>query len=247
MKAYSNLARGGQEAEVMGQSVLANQFVAGARPELKAKVVGSEGNMEQLLMKARFEEAKEKELAMVTSNNSQRRSGGQRDAVTPQLQMTSAYTTPSENLSKKSGRVKRSYFNCGLANHLIKDCPYPKQPGKDKETCKSDSAVAVVTPELETKMILERIVMLQKELKEKQVTVAMEEATVNGVSFSDEMTPTKLGPAVYSEVTVNGVNVTALIDTGLPVSIMSLKKAVQILALRKGEFNSPQKWKETMI
>ena len=172
-------------------------------------------------MKARFEEAKQKELAMVTSNNSQRRSGGQRDAVTPQLQMTSAYTTPSENLSKKSGRVKRSCFNCGLATHLIKDCPYPKQPVKDKETCKSDSAVAMITPELETKMILERIAMLQNLLKEKQVKVAMEEATVNGVPFSDEMTPTKLGPAVYSEVTVNGVNVTALIDTG---SDSSLKK-----------------------
>ena len=74
----------------------------------------------------------------------------------------------------------------------------------------------MITPELETKMILERIAMLQNQLKEKQVTVAMEEATVNGVSFSDEMTPTKLGPAVYSEVTVNGVNVTALIDTGSP-------------------------------
>ena len=58
----------------MGQSFLANQFVAGLRPELKAKVVSSEGNMEQLLMKARFEEAKQKELAMVTSKNSRRRS-----------------------------------------------------------------------------------------------------------------------------------------------------------------------------
>ena len=32
----------------MSQSVLANQFVAGLRPELKVKVVGSEGSMEQL-------------------------------------------------------------------------------------------------------------------------------------------------------------------------------------------------------
>ena len=39
----------------------------------------------------------------------------------------------------------------------------------------------------------------------------MEEATVNGVSFSDNITMTKFGSAVYSEVTVNGVNVTALI------------------------------------
>ena len=69
LKAYSNLAGEGQEAEVMGQSVLVSQLVAGLRPELKAKVVGSEGNMEQLLMKARFEEAKQKELAMVTFNN----------------------------------------------------------------------------------------------------------------------------------------------------------------------------------
>ena len=63
--------------------------------------------------------------------------------------------------------------------------------------------------------------MLQNQLKEKQVKVAMEEATVNGVPFLDEMTPTKLGPAVYLELTVNGVNVTALIDTG---SDSSLKK-----------------------
>ena len=65
--------------------------------------------------------------------------------------------------------------------------------------------------------------------------------------FYDETTLTKLGPAVYSEVTVNGVKVTALIDTGSPVTLMSLKKAVQILALRTGEFRSPQEWKETTI
>ena len=254
VKAYSNLARGGQEGVIMGQSVLANQFVAGLRPELKAKVVGSEGNMEQLLMKARFEEAKQKELtrvtpgySRVTPKNSQRRFGGQRDVATSRSQTTGASTTSSENLGKKYGKSKRSCFNCGLTTHLIKDCPYPIPPGRDKETRRSDSAVAVVTPENEIKMISERITVLQKELKEKQVVVAMEEATVNGVSFSDTITPTKLGPAVYSEMTVNGVNVTALIDTGSPVSIMSLKKAVQILALRKGEFNSRQKWKETMI
>ena len=86
-----------------------------------------------------------------------------------------------------------------------------------------------------------------KVIKRETSNSSNEEATVNGVSFSDEMTPTKLGQVVYSEVTVNGVNVTALIDTGSPVSIMSLKKAVYILALRKGEFSSLQKWKETMM
>ena len=55
----------------------------------------------------------------------------------------------------------------------------------------------------------------------------MKEATVNGVTFSDEMTLMRLGLAVYSDVTANGVKVNALIDTGSPVTIMSLKKAMQ--------------------
>ena len=131
--------------------------------------------------------------------------------------------------------------------HLVKDCPYPKQTGRDSEVRKADSAVAVVTPEEETKAIMDKISTLQKKLREKQVAESMKEATVNGVTFSDEMTSVRLGPAVYSDVTVNGVKVTALIDTGSPVTIMSLKKAVQILATRKGEFSSPQEWRETMI
>ena len=46
----------------MGQTVLANQFISGLHPELKKEVVGTDGNLEQLLVKARFEETKRKEL-----------------------------------------------------------------------------------------------------------------------------------------------------------------------------------------
>ena len=65
-------------------------------------------------MKARFEEAKQKELARVTPgysrvtpNNSQRRFGGQRNVATSRSQTTGASTTSSENLGKKYGRSKR--------------------------------------------------------------------------------------------------------------------------------------------
>ena len=75
-KAYSNLTRGGSEAEAMGQSVLANQFVSGLRPELKSKVVGFEGSFEQLLVKACFEEAKLQDLAQPRN--------GQRGGYIPQ-------------------------------------------------------------------------------------------------------------------------------------------------------------------
>ena len=46
----------------MGQTLLANQFVAGLRPDLKRKLIGVEGVLEELILKARFEEAKSREL-----------------------------------------------------------------------------------------------------------------------------------------------------------------------------------------
>ena len=99
-------------------------------------------------MKARFEEAKQKELAMVTPNNAghnnQRRSGSRTDIPNSQSRPGSSSL---ENYGKKSGRLvnaKKSCFNCGLATHLVKDCPYPKQTGRDSEVRKADSAVAVV-------------------------------------------------------------------------------------------------------
>lgn len=49
------------EAEGVGQTVLASQFVTGLLPSLQAKVVGME-RMHQLVLRAQFEEAKNKEL-----------------------------------------------------------------------------------------------------------------------------------------------------------------------------------------
>lgn len=49
----------------LGQSVLANQFVTGLGSELKAEVMSSEDNMEQLLVKTGFKETKQRKLAIV--------------------------------------------------------------------------------------------------------------------------------------------------------------------------------------
>ena len=65
-KAYGSRSQGTPEAESMGEIILANQLVAGLLPELKARVVGSERTLEQLLLKARFEKAKAKELRMLS-------------------------------------------------------------------------------------------------------------------------------------------------------------------------------------
>ena len=47
-KAYSR-THGSREAEAMGRSVQAYQFVAGLLPHLKSKLVGSDGKFEELL------------------------------------------------------------------------------------------------------------------------------------------------------------------------------------------------------
>ena len=106
-KAYSNLSG---EAETMGQSVLANQFVAGLCPELKAIVVGAQGNMEQLLTKARFEEAKRKDLAMVTPQ--EKNKSGEYEVTL----LSQTIPTGTESRGKWSGTVMRNCFNCGLAS-----------------------------------------------------------------------------------------------------------------------------------
>ena len=53
----------------------------------------------------------------------------------------------------------------------------------------------------------------------------MEETTVHGITSE----PTQLGPAIYLEVFVNGVKVSALIDTSSPVTLLSLKEVMRIL------------------
>ena len=51
-RAHSTMTSSNPEAEKVGQIVLVNQFVS--RSELQAKVVGVEGDMEEMVTRARF-------------------------------------------------------------------------------------------------------------------------------------------------------------------------------------------------
>ena len=61
-KAYPQALQGTGETEIMGKTVLAYQFVAGLLPKIRAKVAGTEGTFEQPWIKARYEEAKARDL-----------------------------------------------------------------------------------------------------------------------------------------------------------------------------------------
>ena len=62
-RAYPRTNQATEEAEGFGRSVLAYQFVAGLKQNLQSKVAGVEGDLKQLLLKARFEEAKIRDLS----------------------------------------------------------------------------------------------------------------------------------------------------------------------------------------
>ena len=114
-KAYWNLLRGGPEAEAMRQSVLANQFVSGLVPKLKAKVVGTEGTMDQQLIKAKFEEANRRELATLPSSapsSHPKKTGSclpstQSQQGSPKAPLSSAKTVRPE-------RNQKGCYNCDI-------------------------------------------------------------------------------------------------------------------------------------
>ena len=96
--AYAGATSEGPEAEQMGQTLLANQFIPGLHPDLKRKLIGTEVNLEELVLKARFEEAKTRELVGDKSRNpmanrSQRLAGGPvTTTVAPTTTTSSQYT-----------------------------------------------------------------------------------------------------------------------------------------------------------
>ena len=123
----------------MGQTVLANQFIAGLRPDLKAKVVE---NLDQLLVKVRFEEAKRNELATLKATPPPRKLvTGQ--SVTPSLKSTHKTTSANAGQLKSAPKTK-GCFNCGLPGHIT--C-YPELQKDQEAHGNKGLSVACVEPE----------------------------------------------------------------------------------------------------
>ena len=64
-KTYPSVQQGTRKAEALGQTILTNQFVAGFLHDIKSR---SEGDFNQLLSKARFEEAKLHKIYAIQSS-----------------------------------------------------------------------------------------------------------------------------------------------------------------------------------
>ena len=134
--AYAGATSEGPQAEHMGQTLLANQFITGLRSDLKRKLIGTEGSLEELVLKARFEEAKTRELVgdkprTSVPNRTQRPSPMSAPPTTTSSSLPRS--TPNSSPAGARSGTRLKCYNCGLDRHMARNCPYPRRGRRDEE------------------------------------------------------------------------------------------------------------------
>ena len=240
----------------MGRSVLSYQFVAGLRQEIKVRLAGVEGTFEQLLARARLEEAKLRDLAEQEPRIS-------RKPINPHIADTERGKKESEHMSNRdqfSRGGPRCYHCCGQG-HIARNCPVKGRAapfesqgrgGRHRESNRAttmNSLVAEPTPESETaKSKSDRVRELRAALQEAELEESFETTTttMHGVELDEKEETTLLGATITAEVVIEGTTVEAMIDTGSPVTIVSLDFLLQALAKQRAAGQSPEEWEASV-
>ena len=257
-KAYSAAISGSPEAEKVGQIVLVNQFVSGLRPELQAKVVGVEGSMDELVTKARFEEAKIKELSGRGPGSSQKEiyaPRGHYGGHGNQWRQVQTLPTPSvqqipprqgKSVKYQQGKRNVKCFQCGLEGHIQNNCPYQRSQSKGSELRAKPQVKNITTQkssEVSGTKKQEEIQELRERLLHAKLTEAIESFRAVNLVVPAVEGP-RLGPTVYAPVRVNGVTTDALVDTGSPTTIISLEFALKVLHRNRPKGQTYFEWKK---
>ena len=221
--AYPRAQQGSQEAEDMGRSVLASQFVAGLLPDIKLKLAGVEGSLDELLVKARFQEAKLRDLAGISSMVVTKKPS------VPTSQHKGFVTNrASENQVRSKPGVK--CFHCQGTGHFAKHCPLKGRAVPEESRGRSQwmankergarkvATIAVTSGDqpVDEKMKRQRIAELRRQLQEAQVEEMMAAvvAKMHVLQPGEQQNIVPLGPTLMAEVKFEGRPVQALLDTG---------------------------------
>ena len=258
-KAYPSARQGSKECEAMGRSVLAYQFTAGLLPHLKAKIAGQEGTFEELLTKARFEEAKYRDIVETEGVRSKPPSAGHAVATgrNPFMYRRSNPAPPRSGTGKQPESPR--CYHCGATNHLRRDCPLrgrsapPEAVGNKAvnnavlnkggtigTTSTTGKKIAMLTADKESEPSVDAIP------GNSGIEDAIEQAsaTLHGIKPESIDSEFQLGPTPTSEVSLEGSPTKALLDSGSPVSIVSLDFFIKACIQNRKAEQSPAEWGE---
>ena len=230
-KAYPQ-ATHGEAAESMGKSILASQFIAGLVPSLKSKVAGGDGGFDEALVKARFEEAKVRDL---NPKSSIRNSKPSNESTNKSVTFAKQQSTDRSKLLE----CKR----CGGTNHIAKFCrsrgrAEPAEARGGSSRSQENSVRAVVHPGAASDATPASPLNPDLDRALTDITTTMHTITSQQNSGSPQ-----LGPTLTAEIQIEGCPVTALLDTGSPATIVSLEFLLRTLAKQKREDETPQAWR----
>ena len=242
----------------MGRSVLAYQFVAGLLPEIKLKLAGTDGSMDELLVKARFREAKLRDLAPKVGDEKPFVLASQQTGATTTRERSR--TPPSTTESQARNRMK--CFHCQGTGHFTRNCPMrgraaPRESrGWNQGAARQDTGpkrVATIavdsgsTPADRKRQKQDRVAELRRQLQEAEVEDSMTEVVATMyVLHTGEENHTFLGPTLTVQVKFEWSPVRALLDTGLPVTIVSMEFLLWTLAKRRPVGQTTEEW-ETAV
>ena len=234
--------------------------MTGLRQNLQSKVAGVEGDFEQLLLRARFEEAKIRDLLSQSErhpgNGNASHSGARRSTLGGQTGKPTVGNRP--NPREGADRC----FTCHGVGHYAKNCPYkgrsapaeargkpPHQGGNTSNSSKQGSATTANLREGDdlNQKAKDKVAKLREELRAAELEVSLVENSVTtNVLHGSQDNPEEgkkmgrpiQGPIVEAEIYLEGHPTKALIDTGSPISIVSIDFLLQVLNRNRPEGTS---------
>ena len=220
--------------------------MVGLLPDIKAKIVGSEGDFNQLLLKARFEEVKLCELGVIQSSPPV--------SVTQNTPNIPRFTFISRQQRSSGARLNYNVsprcYNCGSTFHLIRQCSHlvknknTETPDKKGNESRDSNHVSNITLAKESPWNNYN----EDGESRDDISSELDEiiATMHGITPDNVTGRVQLGPTLTAMIEVEGEVIEALLDTGSPVTIIRLETLLQILAKKRCSSETPAEWRATV-
>ena len=210
-----------------GESVLTLRFIARLKTEIQKKLTAAEGTFDQILVRARYEEAQWQELKgghsdetavrryMTTGGQTHQQSSGKSTSST--IERTGRRSPTRRDAPRRESR--NGCYHCGSADHYVRQCPY-KTRSQPKEALGGGKF----------------------QMRSNSLTT---EAKAAGMEQKGKLT-CQPGPRVTAKVWLDGVEKEALLDTGSPVTILSVNCLLDIWAMTRPELDAEEKRREAL-